>query len=152
MDVHVGSPTKRTRETTIPDILVAVADADAMMQGVPVGIVLAVVRGIVPHLAIGERGVVHLVHHRQSRLDIRCHIGNLMVRHAVALKLQKAAGTIIDCLVLQTVYDSQPAVTLKDKAVVAYLILARETPARQAGLTHEDGGQQVAIIGIEEGV
>ena len=64
--IHAFRPVERTRKTAVPDILVAVADADAMMQSVPVGIVLAVVGGAVPYLAVGKAGVVHLVDYGQT--------------------------------------------------------------------------------------
>ena len=73
-----------------------------------------------------------------------------MVRHAVAFQFQQAAGTVVDCLVLQALYDCQPTVALEDETVVAYVVLAGEAPVGQMGLAYKDRGQKVAIIGIEE--
>ena len=90
-----------------------------MVQGVPVGIVLAVVRSVVPHLAVGEGGVVHLIDYGQTQLDVGSNVGNLVVRHAVALQLQQTAGTVIYRLVPKAVDDSQPSVALEDETVIA---------------------------------
>ena len=54
MDIHAVGPAERTGKTAVPNVLSRVADTDAVVQGVPVGIVLAVMGGVVPYLAIGE--------------------------------------------------------------------------------------------------
>ena len=123
-----------------------------MVQGVPVGIVLAVMRGVIPYLAEGEAGVVHLIDDGESQLDVGGNIGHLMVCHSVAFQLQKADRSVVDRLVPKTVDDCQPPVALENEAVIAYFVLAGEVLVGQSGLAYKDGRRQFAVIGIEERV
>ncbi len=122
------------------------------MQGVPVGIVLAVVRSVVPYLAVGEGGIVHLIDYGQTQLDVRGNIGHLMVCHSVAFQLQKADRSVVDRLVPKTVDDCQPTVALENEAVIAYFVLAGEVLVSQSCLADKNGRWQFAVIGIEERV
>ena len=88
MHIHAFCPAEGTREAAVPNVLARVADTDAVVQGVPVGIGLTVVGGVVPYLAVGEGGVVHLIDYGQTQLDVGGNIGYLVVCHAVAFELQ----------------------------------------------------------------
>ena len=94
--IHTVGPSERSGGLVVIDILAVRTYTDAAMEGMPVGIGGAVMWGVVPYLAIGEGGVVHLVHDRKAGVYVGSHIGYLVVCHAVALQLQKAASTIVD--------------------------------------------------------
>jgi len=96
VDIHTVGPAERSGGLVVVDILAVGAHTDAAMEGMPVGIGGAVMWGVVPYLAIGERGIVHLVYDRKARVYVGSYIGYLVVCHAVALQLQKAASTIVD--------------------------------------------------------
>ena len=148
--IHSFCPAEGSGETAVPDVFIAIANTDAMVQGVPVGIVLAVMGGIVPYLAVGKAGVVHLIDDGESRLDVGGYIGHLMVCHSVAFQLQKADSSVVDRLVLKAIDDCQPTVALEDETVIAYFVLAGEVLVGQSGLAYKDGGPQFAVIGIED--
>ena len=86
MNIHVTCPTERAGSSVVPDILVAVADTYATVKSVPVGIIVAVVGGVVPYLAVGEAGVVHLVDYGQTRLNVGSNVRNLVMCHSVTFQ------------------------------------------------------------------
>ena len=86
MNIHVICPTERAGSSVVPDILVAVADTYATVKSVPVGIVIAMMGGVIPDFSVGKAGVAYLVDYRQTRLYVGGNVGNLVMCHSVTFQ------------------------------------------------------------------
>ena len=150
--IHAVGPTERSGGLFVVDILAVRAHTDAAVQSVPVGIGGAVVGGVVPHLAVGKTGVVHLVHHWQTGQDGGGHVGYLVVGHAEALQLQQACRPIEDRLALLAIDGGHPPIAQQAETVVPHLLFALQHPLSPAGMPHKDGRRHMPILRIGHGI
>lgn len=150
VDIHAVGPAEGPGRLFVVDILAFRTDTDAAVEAVPVGIVGAVVRGVVPDFAIGKGGVVHLVHYGKARHDAGRHIGNPMVGHAEAFELQEPGGTIVYGLALTAIDNGSVAIGAKTEAVVAQFLCAGQGALSHAGVAHKDSHRHGTAAGIAE--
>jgi len=150
VDIHAVGPAEGSGGRFVVDVLAFRTDTDAAVEAVPVGIVGAVVGGVVPDFAIGEGGVVHLVGHGEAGFDDRGDVGNLGVGHAEAFELQQAGGAVVDGFALTAIDDGGVAIGAKSEAVVAQFLLAGEGGHGHAGVSHKDSHGHGTAAGIAE--